>query len=85
MREEYAETVPYREHDTLATKYYDAIKNINTLKIEHEALQESFKRIVGKALVLKTVIISNALVDMFIFSSLKEKHPRRISRNKRKM
>lgn len=49
MREEYAETVPYREHDSLTTKYCDATKTINTLKIEHEALQESFNRILGKA------------------------------------
>lgn len=48
MREEYAETVPYQEHESLTTKYYDATKNIKTLNDEHAALQESFKRIVGK-------------------------------------
>lgn len=85
MREEYAETVPYREHDSLTTKYYNATKTINTLKIEHEALQESFDRIMGKARSQNPLNYQRQLVDVFIYSSLKEKHRRRIGRNKRTM
>lgn len=85
MREEYAETVPYREHDSLTTKYCDATKTINTLKIEHEALQESFNRILGKSWSRNLLNYQWHLVDVIIYSSLKEKYRRRIDRNKRTM
>ncbi|XP_049877150.1 translin-associated factor X-interacting protein 1-like [Pectinophora gossypiella] len=47
LKEEYAETVPRSEHDELTTKYYDVTKNYDTLATEHQALQESFKRVVA--------------------------------------
>ncbi|KAJ2938127.1 hypothetical protein O0L34_g3701 [Tuta absoluta] len=47
MKEEYAETIPRFEYDSLNMKYWDATKNLDTVKTEHQALEEAFKRLAG--------------------------------------
>ncbi|CAK1553128.1 unnamed protein product [Leptosia nina] len=45
MREEYAETVPRRDHDWLEAKYFDLEKQLRAVHAEYDELQNNHKRI----------------------------------------
>ncbi|XP_028172714.1 translin-associated factor X-interacting protein 1-like isoform X2 [Ostrinia furnacalis] len=47
MTDEYAETVPRREHDSLTAQFHDATKQANALKAELQTIHDTYKRVLA--------------------------------------
>lgn len=47
MTDEYADTVPRREYDTLEAKYYHLSKALDKLEEEYKILRNNNKRLLG--------------------------------------